>query len=77
MELDLLQVARENPTQLLFLVVGVGSLIGNLRIGQIEVGAITGVLLAECCLAISGCRLQLLPPGRVAHYFTEHALKGD
>lgn len=46
MELDLLELAKQNTTLLLFLVIGVGYLIGNIRFGQIELGATTGVLLA-------------------------------
>ena len=46
MELDLFDLAHKNVTLLLFLVIGIGYLIGNLKIGGISVGNTTGVLLA-------------------------------
>lgn len=46
MELDLFELAQENFTMLLFLVIGIGYLIGNIKIGNISVGNTTGVLLA-------------------------------
>lgn len=46
MELDLFDLAHKNVTLLLFLVIGVGYLIGNLKIGGISAGNTTGVLLA-------------------------------
>lgn len=46
MELDLFQIAKQNGTMLLFLIIGVGYMLGNIRIGSISVGHVTGVLLA-------------------------------
>ena len=46
MELDLVELAHENLTLLLFLVIGIGYLIGNIKIGGMSVGSTTGVLLA-------------------------------
>ena len=46
MELDLFDLAHKNVTLLLFLVIGIGYLIGNLKIGGISAGNTTGVLLA-------------------------------
>lgn len=46
MELDLFELAHQNITLLLFLVIGIGYLIGNIKLGDIAVGNTTGVLLA-------------------------------
>ena len=46
MELDLVDLAHKNLTLLLFLVIGIGYLIGNFKIGGISAGNTTGVLLA-------------------------------
>ena len=46
MELDLFEIAQQNLTMLLFLVIGIGYLIGNIKIGGISAGNTTGVLLA-------------------------------
>jgi putative transport protein len=46
MELDLFEIAQQNLTMLLFLVIAIGYLIGNIKIGGISAGNTTGVLLA-------------------------------
>ena len=46
MELDLVDLAHKNVTLLLFLVIGIGYLIGNFKVGGISAGNTTGVLLA-------------------------------
>jgi len=46
MELDLFELAQQNQVLLLFLVIGIGYLVGNLRLGGISLGNTTGVLLA-------------------------------
>ena len=46
MELDLFELAQQNLTMLLFLVIGIGYLIGNIKIAGISAGNTTGVLLA-------------------------------
>ena len=46
MELDLFDLAHQNVTLLLFLVIGIGYLIGNFKVGGISAGNTTGVLLA-------------------------------
>lgn len=46
MELDLVEIAKQNGTMLLFLIIGIGYMLGNIRIGSISVGHVTGVLLA-------------------------------
>jgi putative transport protein len=46
MELDLFELAQQNLIMLLFLVIGIGYLIGNIKIGGISAGNTTGVLLA-------------------------------
>lgn len=42
---DLAQALRDRPEMLMFLVIGLGCLVGNLRIGSIEIGRTAGVLL--------------------------------
>jgi len=44
MELDVYGVLESNPVLVLFLILGLGLLIGKLRIGPMELGAVTGVL---------------------------------
>ena len=46
MEIDLYQLLSDNLTLLTFVVIGFGYLLGNIKIGSIEVGPTTGVLLA-------------------------------
>jgi putative transport protein len=46
MEIDFYELISGNRTLLLFLVIGLGYLVGNIKIGGIEVGSTTGVLLA-------------------------------
>jgi putative transport protein len=46
MELDLFEIAKQNLTMLVFLIIGIGYLIGNIRIAGISAGNTTGVLLA-------------------------------
>ncbi len=41
-----LSVAARNPILLTFIVIGSGYLVGRIKIGTIEVGSTTGVLLA-------------------------------
>lgn len=46
MEIDVFELLKNNGMLLLFLVIGLGYLLGNLKIGQIAVGPTIGVLLA-------------------------------
>jgi putative transport protein len=46
MEIDILDLMSKNRTLLTFAVIGIGYLIGGLKVGGIQVGATTGVLLA-------------------------------
>lgn len=46
MEIDLYQLPSDNLTLLTFVVIGFGYLLGNIKIGSVEVGSTTGVLLA-------------------------------
>jgi putative transport protein len=54
MELDIAALLRDNTTLLFFLVVGIGYIIGKRKIGSIEVGSTTGVLLAGLFLGHFG-----------------------
>ena len=45
MEIDILALLKDNPMLLLFTVIGLGYLIGNIRIAGIEAGPVIGVLL--------------------------------
>ena len=46
MEINLQELLSNNVILLLFCVIGFGYLIGNIKIGSIQVGSTTGVLLA-------------------------------
>lgn len=46
MEIDLYGLLSDNQLLLLFVVIGLGYLLGNIRIGEISIGPTTGVLLA-------------------------------
>jgi putative transport protein len=46
MEVNLQELLSKNVLLLLFTVIGLGYLIGNIKIGKIQVGSTTGVLLA-------------------------------
>jgi putative transport protein len=46
MELDVSKLLHDNVVLLFFLVVGIGYTIGKRKIGSIEIGSTTGVLLA-------------------------------
>ena len=46
MEIDLYKLMSSNGALLLFIALGVGYLIGNIKIGSIEIGSTTGVLLS-------------------------------
>ena len=56
MELDLAKLLSENEIMLFFLVVGIGFIIGKRKIGSIEIGSTTGVLLAGLFLGHFGFR---------------------
>jgi len=56
MELDLSKLLSENVIMLFFLVVGIGYIIGKRKIGSIEIGSTTGVLLAGLFLGHFGFR---------------------
>jgi putative transport protein len=58
-EIDLLELLRGQPVLTLFLVVGLGHLLGNLRIGRIRLEPVTGVLLVGILFG----RLGLVPSG--------------
>lgn len=45
MEIDVRKILTDNPILLLFVVIGFGYLMGNLRIGPVKIGATAGVLL--------------------------------
>ena len=44
----------EHPVGLLFLVVGIGYLIGKVRIGSFDLGSVSGVLFASLALGYYG-----------------------
>ena len=44
MEIDVTDVLNKSPTLMTFLVIGLGYLIGNIRIGPMDIGSTTGVL---------------------------------
>src|SRR5262245_41633105 len=54
----LLDLLRGQPTLTLFLVLGTGYLIGRLRIGPLDVGAVTGTLLVALVLGRLGFRIS-------------------
>ncbi len=45
MEIDLFALLRDNAILLIFTVIGLGYLVGNIRVAGIEVGPVIGVLL--------------------------------
>ena len=54
MEIDFMDLLTKSPTLLTFLVIGLGFLIGNIRIGPVDIGATTGVLLIGLLLGHLG-----------------------
>ncbi len=54
MEIDINEILTKSPTLLTFLVIGLGYLIGNIRIGPVDIGATTGVLLTGLLLGHFG-----------------------
>lgn len=54
MELDIFAVLESNPVLVLFLMLGAGLLIGEIRILKVELGAVTGVLLAGLVVGYVG-----------------------
>ncbi len=46
MELDIAEILRKSPTLLTFLVISIGYLIGNIKLGPMVIGSTTGALLA-------------------------------
>ncbi len=44
-EIDVTELLKANPALVLFLVLGFGLMLGRIRIGGVEIGAVTGVLL--------------------------------
>ncbi len=46
MDVNVIKVLSDNPVLTLFLVIGLGYLVGNIKFGSIEVGSTIGVLLA-------------------------------
>lgn len=54
MEIDVVTLLKENPMLLIFAVIGVGYLVGNIRIAGIESGPVIGVLLAGLMLGHFG-----------------------
>lgn len=56
MELDVSKLLADNVILLFFLVVGIGYIIGKRKIGSIEIGSTTGVLLAGLFLGHFGFR---------------------
>ena len=54
MEIDINDILTKSPTLLTFLVIGLGYLVGNIRIGSVDIGATTGVLLIGLLLGHLG-----------------------
>ena len=54
MEIDVTEVLTKSPTLMTFLVIGLGYLIGNIRIGPMDIGSTTGVLLTGLLLGHLG-----------------------
>ena len=54
MEIDLYKLMSGNEALLLFFALGIGYLIGNFKIGSIEIGSTTGVLLSGLLLGHLG-----------------------
>jgi putative transport protein len=54
MEIDISEILTKSPTLLTFLVIGLGYLIGNIRIGPMDIGSTTGVLLTGLLLGHLG-----------------------
>jgi len=54
MEIDVIETLGKSQTLLTFLVIGLGYLIGNIRIGSVDIGATTGVLLVGLLLGHLG-----------------------
>jgi putative transport protein len=67
MEIDVIQLLRDNPLLLTFFVIGLGYLLGRIKIGSVEVGSTTGVLLAGLLLGHLGFPDR---PGAAAFGFT-------
>lgn len=59
MEIDVFELLKNNGMLLLFLVIGIGYLVGNLKIGAITVGPTIGVLLAA--LVFGHFQLEISP----------------
>jgi putative transport protein len=60
MEIDLYKLMSSNGALLLFIALGMGYLIGNIKIGSIEIGSTTGVLFSGLLLGHFGFKA---PPG--------------
>ncbi len=67
MEIDLTKLLLENPLLLTFWVIGLGYLVGRIRLGPIEFGSTTGVLLMGLLFGHLGFPTQ---PGAASFGFT-------
>jgi putative transport protein len=54
MEIDLVELLKNQPTLTVFLVVGLGHLVGNITIGRIRLESVTGVLLVGMLFGWAG-----------------------
>ena len=65
MEINLEELLSANTIILLFTIIGLGYLIGNIKIGKIQAGSTTGVLLAGLLFGPGGksCGVWCRPGG--------------
>ena len=66
MEIDVVTLLKDNPMLLIFTVIGLGYLVGNIRVAGIRSGPVIGVLLAGLLLGHFG---YSAPPGASAFGF--------
>ena len=59
MEIDIVELLRANPPLVLFLLLGLGLLLGRLRIAGVEIGAVTGVLLVGLVIGHRGLEIPV------------------
>ena len=57
MQIDVYELMVDNPLLVIFITIGIGCWIGNLKIAKVEVGSTTGVLLAGLALGHFGLSL--------------------
>jgi putative transport protein len=58
MEIDLFELLKNNGMLLLFMVIGLGYLLGNFKIGKISIGPTIGVLLAALIFGHHGLEIS-------------------